>query len=198
MLIKTLAVASVIMLASCATIVKGTKQMVSINSNVSGATVYLDDIEIGKTPFVGEIPKGKKVMRVEMKGYDSYTIPLSTSLEGIFWGNIITGGTIGSITDLASGAAYQYAPASYQVDLKANGVSQADFKADAELRKYSMTHLSVISSDIGLADGAYTNGLLDLLRQQGVQLSREELKSLIQQSQGDEVEFGNRIVALAD
>lgn len=198
MLIKTLAIASVFMLASCATIVKGTKQMVSINSNVNGATVYLDDIEIGKTPFVGEIPKGKKVMRVQKDGYEDYTIPLSTSLEGMFWGNILTGGTVGSITDFASGAAYQYAPASYQIDLKANGVSQPDFKADAELRKYSMTHLSVISSDIGLADGAYTNGLLDLLRQQGVQLSREELKSLIQQSQGDEVEFGNRIVALAD
>ena len=98
-------------ITSCATIATGTTQLVTINSNVDGATVSLDGVNVGKTPFTGEIKKNGKVVTIEKEGYKTYTIALSSSLEGLFWGNIIIGGTLGSITDFASGAAYKYAPA---------------------------------------------------------------------------------------
>ena len=93
------------------------------------------------------MPKGQQEIRVEKEGYRTTTLVLSKSLEGIFWGNIIIGGTLGSITDFATGAAYAYAPATYHVEMKANGTSQIEFERRMTVRKFAMIFIDEISQD---------------------------------------------------
>jgi len=185
-------------LTSCATIATGTKQLVTINCNVDGATVSLDGVNVGKTPFTGEIKKNGKVITIEKEGYKTYTIALSTSLEGLFWGNIITGGTLGSITDFASGAAYKYAPASYQVELMAKGTSLNNFKQIYELKKYAMINMSNISIDLSKNNGTYLESLIYLTNMEKNEKSIEIIRKQLIESDGDQVRFGNLMVKLLD
>lgn len=107
----------------CSSIIKGTKQVVSINSNVKGAEIIVNGSNVGKTPFTGHIERGSSTTVVLQKsGYETKTITLSSEIEPIFWGNIIIGGVVGSTTDMATGAMYKYAPATLNIDLeKAQG-----------------------------------------------------------------------------
>jgi len=122
MKIRTLQLISIAFLglffAGCATIVGGTSQTVSVNSNVKGADVIVNGETLGKTPYNGPIKRGKSTtVTLRKDGYEPKTITLSTEIESIFWGNIIIGGVLGSTTDLATGGMYKYAPATLQIDL---------------------------------------------------------------------------------
>lgn len=183
-------------LTSCATIATGTTQLVTINSNVDGAIVSLDGVNVGKTPFTGEIKKNGKVVTIEKEGYKTYTIALSSSLEGLFWGNIIIGGTLGSITDFATGAAYKYAPASYQVELMAKGMSINNFKQIYELKKYAMINMSNISIDLSKNNGTYLESLIYLTNMDKNEKSIEIIRKKLIESKGDQVHFGNVMVKL--
>lgn len=102
---------------SCATIVKGPTQKVTIDSNVPGADIYLNNKRIGQTPYTGPIPRGSDTTIVVSKpGYRNKTVTLNSSVEPIFFGNIICGGTTGSITDFATGSMYKYS-STIQIDL---------------------------------------------------------------------------------
>jgi hypothetical protein len=102
----------------CASIVNGTSQVVTIDSNVRGAEVTVDGMFVGRTPYTGPIKRGSTTsVRVSTQGYQAKTITLSTEIEPIFWGNIILGGFFGSTTDAGTGAMYKYAPATYELAL---------------------------------------------------------------------------------
>jgi hypothetical protein len=106
--------------AGCASIVNGTTQVVTIDSNVRGAEVAVDGAVVGRTPYTGPIKRGSSTtVRVTNPGYQPKTITLSTEVEPIFWGNIILGGFFGSTTDAGTGAMYKYAPATYELALSA-------------------------------------------------------------------------------
>ena len=55
-----LGVASLLFLSSCATIVSGSRQTVKFDSTPTNATVFIDETEVGKTPFE-KIRKKKRV-----------------------------------------------------------------------------------------------------------------------------------------
>lgn len=185
-----------ILFTSCATITTGTTQLVTITCNAEGADVYLDGIAVGTTPFTGEIDKNGKVITIEKEGYKKHTIALSTSLEGIFWGNIIIGGTLGSITDFASGAAYKYSPASFQVELYPDSMALNDFKKRYELRKFAMVNMSNISIDLSNNAGHYLNSLLHLANLDKNENSYKIIKDILIKSKGDQVTFGKNIIEL--
>lgn len=183
-------------LLGCATIATGTSQLMTINSNTDSAEVMIDNKLVGKTPFSGKVPKNGKILTVQKNGYTTKTIALSKNLEGIFWGNIITGGTIGSITDFATGAAYSYAPASYQVDLVAAGQSPASFKSEVELRRFVLVHYPELLREASTADKTYTRTLVGML---GSKESEAALMAWVGEevmaSRGDRVGFSALIVA---
>ncbi len=185
-----------IYLTSCATIATGTNQLVTLNCNVDGADIKLDGILVGKTPFTGEIEKNGKVITVEAEGYKTHQIALSTTMEGMFWGNIIIGGTIGSITDFASGAAYKYAPASFQVELIEKGVALNVFKKNYELKKFAMVNMSNIAIDISNNGGQYLNSLIQLADKEQNENTYELIRSILIKSKGDQVAFGKEITQL--
>ena len=194
--LSALAIAAIVS-AGCATIVKGKRQTITINSNVEGAEVFLDSVRLGTTPFVGLAPKNKEMLRVSKAGYQTANIALSKTLEPMFWGNIIIGGTLGSITDFATGAAYTYAPASYQVELRAASQSDADFEAQVKLRGFAMIFIDEISRDLGRGSGDHLAALLSLLNAgQSHRVDAEQVRTALTASRGDQVRFGREIMDL--
>ncbi len=185
-----LSLLSVYFLISCATIVKGTKQLVTINCNVEQAKILLDGVEIGYTPFTGEIKKGKKIITVQKEGYKTYQVAMSTTLEGMFWGNIITGGTLGSLTDFATGAAYAYSPSSFQVELAKEGMSFNEFEKTLNLKKFAMINMSSIATDLSKNEGPYLSSLLSLANMEENSSDIELIKDTMIESKGDQVDFG--------
>ena len=187
---------SLFVFVSCASIVKGNKQLLTINCNVDGAEVLLDGVSVGETPFAQEIEKKGKVILVKKEGYKDYTIALSKNLEPMFWGNIITGGTIGSLTDFGSGAAWAFAPSSYQVELIENGMGLNEFKERTELKKYAMIHMSDISVDLSKGGGEHLETVLSIASLQLSDVNVQRVRTMMIESAGDQVVFGKKIIAL--
>jgi hypothetical protein len=181
----------------CATIMKGKNQTMTITSNVDGAEVLLDGQRIGATPFTGLVPKNKSMLMLQKTGYQTANVALSKTLEPAFWGNIIIGGTLGSITDFATGAAYQYAPASYQVELKAASQSDAEFEQQVKLRGFAMIYIDEISRDLGRGNGDHLSALLSLLNaDRSNAIAAAQVRDALVTSRGDQVAFGREILAL--
>lgn len=106
------------LLTNCASIVKGTDQLVSIDSNVRDAEIVVNGAVVGKTPFNGKISRSSDtIVTLRKDGYTAKSVTLNTEVEPVFWGNIIFGGVLGSTTDLSSGAMYKYSPSNINVDL---------------------------------------------------------------------------------
>lgn len=195
---KLILLAISLLLVSCATIMSGTTQLVTINCNVVGAHVYIDGVEVGVTPFMGEIKKNQKVLTIEMEGYQTYSGAMSKSLESIFWGNIITGGTIGSITDFSSGAAYTYAPSSYQIELYKTDTGLEDFKKVFELKKFAMVNMSHVANDLAYNDGPYLNSIIQLAGLEINDTGKHIVKDNLYKSGGDQVVFGQLMASTID
>ena len=105
-----------IFLGSCSTIVKGTNQVVSVNTpGVPGAMCTLQSPAIGtrsvKTPGTIKLPKSRHDVVVNctaqcFKG----TGMLASGTEMMTAGNVFLGGVIGLGVDAASGAMNKYEP----------------------------------------------------------------------------------------
>jgi hypothetical protein len=181
-------------ISGCATIAKGTSQSITVSTNVEGAEVFLDGVLIGRTPFVGPVKKNKSQLRIELDGYRTETLQLSKSLDPMFWGNIIIGGTLGSITDFASGAAYQYAPAAYQVDLQRGDQSDEDFRHEVAVRKFSMLFIDEIASDLSNGGGDYLEALVHIIA--APEVTTADIGEALTTSSGDAIRFGQSVVDL--
>lgn len=185
-----------VLAGGCASIVKGSTQTITVSSNVDGAEVYLDGVRIGTTPFAGVVAKNKGTITVQKPGFRTATVSLSKTIEPMFWGNIITGGTIGSITDFASGSAYQYAPASYQVDLRSDAQAQADFERRVAARKFALMYLDRIAAELSHGSGDHLNALLVIVNGDQGRADADAVRRALVVSDADPVRFGNLIVEL--
>ena len=113
------------MLTGCATMLSGSSQNINVDSNVRGANVYINGVNVGKTPFSGQIErKSSMELKVSKKGYRSRTLLLNTEIEGTFWVNIFSMGVFGSTTDAASGSMWKISPNTYNVDLEKKGLGE--------------------------------------------------------------------------
>jgi hypothetical protein len=104
-----------LVLAACATLTKGTTQVVAINTpGVTGATCTLTAPAIGTlrvvTPDTVVLPKARDnvAVRCSKECYRDGDGSISSDVEGMVAGNIIIGGVVGAVADAASGAMYKY------------------------------------------------------------------------------------------
>ena len=104
-------------LAGCATITKGTTQIVVVNTpGVPGASCTLTSGAIGSqtvvTPATINLAKGSDniSVRCTKECYEDGVGVIASNLEGMAAGNIILGGVIGLGVDAASGAMNKYQP----------------------------------------------------------------------------------------
>lgn len=100
-----------------ATIFKGTSQAISINSDPEGAKVYIDGQLMGNTPL--SISEKKSLssheIRLEKEGYNGVSRTLEKSYDpvailNVFWDL--------STTDMLTGAAFEYSPNHYMIQLE--------------------------------------------------------------------------------
>lgn len=108
--------AMVLTSTACASVIKGTNQALTFNSDPEGAEILLDDKPVGVTPLVIKYRKNS-IDRIVVRrdGYQEQAFSMDTKFDGIallsfFW-------DLGT-TDLVTGAAFEYVPSSYYFKLK--------------------------------------------------------------------------------
>jgi hypothetical protein len=115
LLLRFGSVVLLLLLSSCATVVRGTKQTVRIESNPPGAKIHLSTGGEGVTPATFELPrKDLVVVDFEKEGHESMSVTLvpmrskSGSIAGA--GNALIGGAIGGAIDGGTGATLDLQP----------------------------------------------------------------------------------------
>ncbi|MCR5063912.1 MAG: PEGA domain-containing protein [Treponema sp.] len=108
----------VLMLSGCATIISGSTQDLTFESNPEGAKIYLDGKLMGVTPFTVSLHRNKyKKIRVEKEGYETFERDLNKKFNCVSLLNVLLGGFLGSTTDGVSGAMFNYEDNSYFIEL---------------------------------------------------------------------------------
>lgn len=104
-----------VLLSGCATIVKGTSQVVSLDTpGAPGAKCVLTSSAFGtrevSTPVSINLPKGSDniTVRCEKRCYEPGIGVISSNVEGMTAGNVLLGGVIGLGVDAATGAMNKY------------------------------------------------------------------------------------------
>ncbi len=110
----------VMLVGGCATIVDGGGQVIAVNTYPSGATCAFerDGDRIGvisSTPGSLAVDKSRKTILVTCRklGYQSVMGSDASQPDGAIFGNLLFGGPIGLIVDLATGADYHYGSSIY-------------------------------------------------------------------------------------
>jgi hypothetical protein len=188
----------IFMLSGCASIVSGRNQQMSFQSNPDEATLYIDGRAIGKTPITIPLQRKKgQMMEFKKDGFKPVTMQLTTHLNGWFWGNILTGGLLGSTTDGITGAATEYSPSQYFVTLQPEATSGFEFQATdtrAKLKEYIVACYRGIQKDLLSGKGEYIDYLFYMLK---IPISSRTtvIADMIKIDQGcsDSVDFANKI-----
>ena len=109
--ILTIGIITSSLLTSCATIVSGSKQTVKFNSTPSEAKIFINEVEVGKTPFETKLERKKEhSIVIKLDGYKPYQTTLTRKFNAWYLGNILFGGIIGLIIDPITGAMYNLTP----------------------------------------------------------------------------------------
>lgn len=124
-LVLLLLLSACFVLTGCATIVKGTTQVIPVSSDPTGARVTVDSSPAGTTPTTVTLSRKQNHMVViEKEGFAPESVAVTKSMGGAVAGNIIAGGLIGWGVDAMTGAQYNLAPNTINVRLS-NKTDQA-------------------------------------------------------------------------
>jgi len=108
----------VVLLPSCASVLSGTKQKMSVSTVPSGARVYVNgkDMQV-ITPAEVKIPRKKSVtVTLQKSDYEDGQVTKNGSFNPTVLGNILLGGIPGALVDFGSGAWYKYSDSSIFYD----------------------------------------------------------------------------------
>ena len=129
-LLVSVATLSVLTLASCATIIHGAAQDVGISSSPTGASVWIDNSEKGRTPLITKLSrKDNHIVKIQLEGYQPFEATLTRGVSGWVWGNVVFGGLIGLAVDAISGGIYKLTPEQISGTLAtktANAITKGD------------------------------------------------------------------------
>lgn len=105
---------------SCATILTGTKDPITFNSQPEGAKVMFKGVEKCVTPCTVDITRGlgKQMVEIKKDGYNTKELQLDKKFNPVTLVNILLGGVIGMGVDLATGSFVKYDQKTYTADLE--------------------------------------------------------------------------------
>ena len=104
------------LLSSCATILSGTTESIQFDSNVKGAVVEMDGVEVGRTPHTMKVKKSfNGVMTISADGYEDKKFELQKSFNGIAILNLFS--ILGWGIDFATGALNKFDTKGYDITL---------------------------------------------------------------------------------
>lgn len=96
----------------CATIVGGTRQTFTFDTEPRGAMVTINGMSRGVTPVVADLKRREKrhEVHIELEGYEPFDMVLKRKFNAWYLGNVLFGGTIGLIIDPTTGAIFRIGP----------------------------------------------------------------------------------------
>ena len=112
--------------SSCATLMNGTTQKVTVESEPTGAIVKVEPgYDQAKTPVELHLKRkdGPYRLTITMDGYQPYQVYIKASTSGWVWGNILVGGIIGIAIDYSTGAATKLDVKDVFANLQRNGIT---------------------------------------------------------------------------
>ena len=111
---------AVTLLQGCATIANGGgDQAISFASEPAGATILVNEREVGTTPATLTLnPWNAERLTIKKEGHKEYTAPMTLSTSGWFWGNLLIGGIVGMLVDSVTGASQQFDEKHHNVKLE--------------------------------------------------------------------------------
>jgi len=193
---------SIVIIGGCASVITGTDQTMTFNSEPDEATVTVAGKVVGKTPVSVKIDKGKQqTLTFEKEGYKTHTEQLSTTVNGWFWGNIICCGLLGSTTDGASGAMHEFSPDQYFVTLTSNSAFNVTTSKSRKIKYMVLTFGDDIRAELAMGGGEITQVILQLAGisagDKEYNVNVEVLRKLASKSE-DDLEFAKRIIEFYD
>ena len=109
---------SLILIASCQSIISGTSEKFNFNSNPSGAKVFINGVEMSQTPLTIALSKCEDYDIIfEKSGYAEQHYLLARSWSGVL--SVILTGPV-SIIDETSCAVFKYNQKNITADLEKN------------------------------------------------------------------------------
>src|ERR1700690_3147923 len=110
-------------LNACATITRGSKDTLVIETDPPNADVLLSSGQVCKTPCSIKLPrKDNCVVKIKKSGFTDVNVNVTAQISGAggagMAGNILLGGIIGGGVDLATGAMYDLKPNPIKVNLE--------------------------------------------------------------------------------
>lgn len=128
--LSSFTMAIICLTTSCATIIHGSKQDISISSNPSSAIVTIDDQKMGETPLTTRLTrKANHTVTIELPGYMPYETNFTRKVDAWIAGNIVFGGLIGLAIDAITGGMYKLTPDQIQAELRNQTASIQDLKS---------------------------------------------------------------------
>lgn len=155
---------TVILSTGCASIVSGTDQKLTFNSEPEEATVTVSGRVLGKTPLTVPVDRGSnQSITFEKEGYKTYTAQLSTTTNPWFFGNIVLGGLVGSTTDGVSGAIHEFSPDQYFVTLKPDTPTGLSTSRPRQIKEIIIAFSGEVRHELATGGGEKVDTLLRLL-----------------------------------
>jgi PEGA domain len=167
--ITALLITPIMLALGCASIIEGRTQSITFNSEPSGAQIVINGVPMGVTPATITIKKSEydnANVQFKKEGYQEQHASLHTKVTGWFWGNVISGGLLGSATDAISGAMWEYSPDKYFVTMppaKASIGEIARLGYENRVRIYILFSHEHLVSDLAKGGGEHLSSLCSLL-----------------------------------
>jgi len=96
----------------------GRNEKIAVASRPPGAQVLVDEKEVGPTPLVTKVKRGKRhEIVLKKEGYLDDSRITNKAFNWWFAGNLLIGGLIGMTTDFITGAVYKVDPNTFDVNL---------------------------------------------------------------------------------
>lgn len=113
-----LSMLSMFLMTSCATILTGTTDSIRFDSNPQGAKVYIDGLEVCKTPCTVEVKRNlsEKLVKMRLDGYETSVITLDTEFNGLSILNFFN--VLGWGIDAATGSIKKYVKKGHDIKLE--------------------------------------------------------------------------------
>lgn len=122
-------VLSVVGLATgCATVVGGSRDpKVEVTSNPPGATITVDGQPRGVTPAVVELSrKSDHEVVIQQASFETAVVPVKRKLNPWVFGNVLIGGLIGVVVDVATDSTHCLSTDKVHVNLQNKSQSSAE------------------------------------------------------------------------
>lgn len=106
--LKFMALAIMVGVTGCATILKEDTQKVNISTSTGEQTTVTINGESHTVPGVVSVKRSKEDLVIQAGGNCTENTVATPSVEPVFWVNILSGGAFGSTTDYASEKMWKY------------------------------------------------------------------------------------------